>query len=131
MANYWYDHVHLTSLDPEKTAEFYMKLFGAKMVANRKMPDGRTSIEIELQGSSILIMYPHIVPDSALGEPVTPFGLEHFGIKTDDIEAAVADLKANEVKFRDEIREARPGIWIAYFWAPENVLIELLERREA
>ena len=129
MAKYWYDHVHLTSLDPEKTADFYVKLFGAKMVANRKMPDGRTSIEIELQGSCILIMYPKNVPDSVPDKTETPFGLEHFGIVTDDIEGAVADLKANGVKFRDEVREARPGVWIAYFWAPENVLIELLERR--
>jgi catechol 2,3-dioxygenase-like lactoylglutathione lyase family enzyme len=54
-------------------------------------------------------------------------GLEHIGIRTDDMDTTVANLKANGVKFRDEIREFRPGVRIAFFWAPEDVLIELVE----
>ena len=131
MPNYWYDHVHLTSLDPLKTSEFYEKNFGAKRVAARTMPDGRTSVELNLQGECILVMNPKDKPKSVPSSPEVPYGLEHFGIKTDNIEAAVAELKANGVKFREEIREARPGVKVAYFWAPENVLIELVERKSA
>jgi hypothetical protein len=39
----------------------------------------------------------------------------------------VADLKAKGVRFRDEIKVARPGLRIAFLWAPENVLVELVE----
>ena len=128
MPNYWYDHVHLSSLEPSKTAEFYEKMFGARRLGVRELPDGRTSVDLDLKGSSILITHPKVQPKSA-SSPETPFGLEHFGIKTDDIETAVAELKANGVKFRDEIREGRPGVRLAFFWAPENVLIELMERK--
>ena len=129
MSNYWYDHVHLTSLDPLKTAEFYEKMFDARRVEVREMPDGRTSVELDLKGSTILVMYPKVQPKAVSSSPEVPYGLEHFGLKTDDIESAVADLKAKGVQFKEEIREARPGVKIAYFWAPENVLIELVERK--
>ena len=129
MPNYRYDHVHLTSLDPLKTAEFYEKMFDAKRVNVRELADGRTIVGLDLKGSSILVVYPKVQPKSALGSPEAPYGLEHFGLRTDNIEASVVELKANGVKFRDEIRVARPGVKVAFFWAPENVLIELVERQ--
>lgn len=128
MPNYWYDHVHLTTPDPLKTAEFYEKMFGAKRANVREMPNGRTMVELNLNSSRILVMPSRVKPDPTPHLPDTSYGLEHFGLATDNIEAAVAELKANGVKFRDEIREARPGVKIAFMWAPENVLIELVEK---
>ncbi|MBF8265371.1 MAG: glyoxalase [Dehalococcoidia bacterium] len=126
MPNYWYDHVHLISPDPIKTAEFYENMFNAKRVGARKRPDGGTSVELSLNGSRILIMSGQIQPGAASPSGASN-GLEHFGIKTDNIEVAVADLKRQGVQFRDEIRQAMPSVKIAYFWAPENVLVELVE----
>ena len=60
-------------------------------------------------------------------QPVTGGGLEHFGIRTDNLAAAVADLNAKGVQFRCETREIRPGVKISFLGAPENVLVELLE----
>ena len=128
MQDYYYDHVHLTSPDPLKTAEFYEKMFGAKRTNVRETPDGRTVVELNLNSSRILITHPLVKPDPTPHLPGTSYGLEHFGLVTDNIEAAVAELKANGVKFRDEIREVRPGVKIAFVWAPENVLIELVEK---
>jgi lactoylglutathione lyase len=123
MPNYWYDHVHLYSPDPVKTAEFYEKMFNAKRIAVRQAPDGRVvSVEVRLNEERILIASTKTPPVLTANA-----GLDHWGIRTDDIEAAVANLKDNGVKFRDEIRVARPGVRFAYFWAPDNVLIEILE----
>jgi hypothetical protein len=36
-------------------------------------------------------------------------------------------LKANGVQFRDEVRQFMPGVRIVFFWAPEDVLVELVE----
>jgi lactoylglutathione lyase len=126
MAKFWYDHVHLHSPDPIKTAEFYEKMFNAKRIEVRQQPNGRVSVEVRLNEARILIAQtqnPTI--------PTANAGLDHWGIRTDDIESAVANLKANGVKFRDEIREVRPGVKIAFFWAPDNVLIEIMEIKPA
>ena len=128
MPNYWQDHIHLISPDPLKTAQFYEKMFNAKRVGIRELEGGRTSVELDLNGSTVLIMSPRVQPGPAPSSSGTDFGIEHFGIKTDNLEAAVADLKAKGVQFKEEIRVARPGVKISFLWAPENVLIELLER---
>ena len=128
MPDYYYDHVHLTSPDPLKTAEFYEKMFGAKRTNVREMPDGRTAVELKLNGSEILVMHPRVKPGPTPHLPDTSYGLEHFGFTTDNLEEAVAGLKAKGVKFRGEIYSPRPGVKVAFLWAPENVLIELVER---
>ena len=128
MPNYWYDHIHLISPDPLKTAQFYETMFNAKRVGVRELEGGRSSVELDLNGSTILIISPRVQSEPAPSSSEAGSSLEHFGIRTDNLEAAVADLKAKGVQFRDEIREARPGVKISYLWAPENVLIELLER---
>ena len=128
MAKYWYDHVHLMSPDPSKTAQFYEQMFGAKMGDTRTFPDGRISVALDLNGQSILILQPKDQSKSATIAAVNNYGLEHFGIRTDNLEVAVKELKAKGVKFQMEITVPRPGIKIAFLWAPENVLIELVER---
>ena len=125
MPNYWYDHVHLVSPDPVKTSQFYEEMFGARKINQRELPDGRISIELHIKDSRVLIIQTQ--SESAKPPAQIDAGLEHFGLKTDDVVAAVAELKAKGVKIRDEVREIRPGVKIAFIWAPENVLIELVE----
>ncbi len=128
MASYGYDHVHLISPDPVKTAQFYEEMFGAKREIVRKMPDGRTSVVLDLNGSSILIVEAKPQPKPIQASPENNYGLEHFGLTTDNLEAAVAELKVKGVRFKQEITVPRPGIKIAFLWAPENVIIELVQR---
>ena len=128
MLSYYYDHIHLISPDPVKTAEFYEKMFNAKRVSLRELGPGRVSIALDLNGTRILLMSRSTESETTPGFPETDYGLGHFGIMTDDLEAAVVDLKAKGVQFKEEIREIGSGIKISYLWGPENVLIELLER---
>jgi len=127
MPDYRYHHIHLTSPDPVKTARFYEDMFNAERVRTTERPDGSVSVDLNLGGSIVLIM-----PQSAEAKPAPTArgavsGLEHFGIRTDDMDTTVANLKANGVQFRDEITDFRPGVRIAFFWAPEDVLVELVE----
>ena len=93
------------------------------------MADGRTMIEMDFHGT-ILKVYDHKPQDkAAAGPPETGYGLNHFGLETDDIETTVAELKAKGIKFKQEITEVGPTPRMAFFWAPENVLIELMERK--
>ena len=124
MPSYWYDHVHLISPDPLKTAQFYERMFNTKKVSVGELGAGRIMVELDLNGARILLMNPRAQP---LVPSASQTGLEHFGIRTDNLEAAVDELKTKGVKFVQDITE-RPGVKYSFFLGPENVLIELLER---
>ena len=119
MPNYFFDHVHLMSSDPLKTAEFYEKMFGARQVSKRELSDGRAMVNLDLNGTTIL------VTPSRGDSPQS--GLDHFGIRTDDLKTAIEELKANNVNFTQDMTEVRPGFKISFLLAPENVTIELQE----
>ncbi len=51
-------------------------------------------------------------------------GLEHFGLRTDDLEGLVSKLQAQGVEVLEPIREGRNGT-ICYIKAPDNVRIEI------
>ncbi|OGO40305.1 MAG: hypothetical protein A2147_02805 [Chloroflexi bacterium RBG_16_57_8] len=119
MPNYTFDHIHLISPDPVKTAEFYEKMFGAKKSV-RDMGGGRQAVSVDLNGTKILIR------GKGDGEAEKP-SLDHYGIRTDNLEQAVSDLKAQGVKFTMEIRQIRPDMKISFLRTPDDVSIELQE----
>ena len=119
MPNYWFDHIQLMSPDPSETAAFYEKMFGARKVAEGNTRDGRAIVNLDLNGTTILVFQQ--ASDDA------PTGLVHFGIGRDDLATAVPELKALGVEFTMEVRELRPDFTISFLTAPENVSIELQE----
>ena len=131
MPKYWLGHVHLFGPEPIKTSQFYEKMFNAKILLTRKSPDGNVHIDLDINGLRILLVSERKAgPEAMPSRSEVRFGLEHFGIETDNIEAAVEELKAKGAEFRNEIRVVRPGVKVTYLWAPENVPIELVERKE-
>ena len=58
------------------------------------------------------------------GEAEKP-SLDHYGIRTDDLEKAVAELKAQGVQFTMEPRALRPDVKISFLRTPDGVSIEL------
>ncbi len=119
MPNYWFDHVHLMSPDPIKTAKVYEEMFGARQVSIQDLGGGRLIVKLDMNGTTILVSLQR--GDDA------PTGLVHFGIRTDNLDEAVNELKAKGVSFTQDIREVRPGFKISFLLAPENVSIELQE----
>jgi catechol 2,3-dioxygenase-like lactoylglutathione lyase family enzyme len=127
MAKFWFDHVHVIGPDPMKTAEFYEKILGAKRSAVNELLDGSVVLDLDLAGTSMKVRGPRLrplVPNAPLN------GIEHFSVRTDNIQEAVAELKFRGVKLLGEIKETQPGVKTIYFVAPEDVLIELLEIRK-
>lgn len=119
MTDYLFDHIHLNSPDPRKTAEFYEKMFGAKQTSIRELGDGNTIINLNLNGTTILVSQPR---DDSMKT-----GLDHFGIRTDDLGMAIEELKAKGINFTQDETEIQPGFKISFLLAPENVSIELQE----
>ena len=119
MPSYSFDHIHLMSPNPAKTAEFYEKMFCAKYVSTQNLGNGRSIINFDIDGTTILI-------SQSQGDDAQT-GLVHFGLQTDNLEQAVGELKAKDVKFTRDIREVRPGFRVSFFLGPENVSVELQE----
>jgi lactoylglutathione lyase len=126
MTKFHWEHVHLRSPDPEATAQWYHEKLGADVIRT-KNADGSTRIDLNLSGQKVFIA--HADPAKAAPAPASPYmGLDHFGLTTDDLDNAVAELKAKGVVFTMEPTQIRPGTRIAFLTAPQNVSIELLQR---
>ena len=126
MTRYTWEHIHLRSPDPAATAQWYQDKLGAEIIRTPQ-PDGAMRYDLDLTGQQIFIAKAD--PTSTGPSPQTPYmGLDHFGLAVDDIDAAVAELKAKGVTFTLEPKTVRPGVRIAFLTAPQNVSIELIQR---
>lgn len=124
---YHFEHIHLLSRDPKTTAQYYHKMFDAKVIETVQ-PDGSTRIDLDLNGLAIFIL--RVAPEENVAvSPAGPYlGLDHFGLRVNNLDEAAAELKRRGCEFVKEPRTVRPGLRIAYIRGPENVRIELLER---
>jgi lactoylglutathione lyase len=127
MVQYGFDHVHLRTPDPEATAAWYEGTLGAKI--NRSMQNGKPRIDMKIGGGNIFLI---ATDEKSAPAPVAPYaGIDHFGLIVEDLDAAYAELKAKGVVFTMEPTQLRPGIRISFIRGPENVSIEILERKAA
>jgi|SRR6195256_542020 catechol 2,3-dioxygenase-like lactoylglutathione lyase family enzyme len=126
MAKFTYDHIHLRSPNPEATAEYYERMFGAEVL--RTTQQGKPRIDLKLGGANIFIAQVSS-GDGVNPPPTTPYqGLDHFGLLVSGIDGIVAELKAKGAVFTKEPTTVRPGVRVAFLRAPEGVSIELLDR---
>jgi len=127
MPHFTFEHIHLRSPDPEATALFYEKMFGARII--RSVQDGKPRVDVELGGMQVFIA--PVAADTAAA-PTPPYqGLDHFGLTVSGIDRVVAELKAKGAEITREPATIRPGVRIAFLRGPEKVSIELIERTGA
>jgi catechol 2,3-dioxygenase-like lactoylglutathione lyase family enzyme len=123
-----FDHFHLRSLDPDEAARFYVEHLGAE-ISNRVETDTSLRVILVLAGLRLFI---ERAPETTPAGPSMPYrGLEHFGLRVADIDAAVAQLERAGVEFTMPITVRGPDLRIAFLRGPDNVSIELLERKAA
>jgi catechol 2,3-dioxygenase-like lactoylglutathione lyase family enzyme len=127
MTEFRYDHVHLRSPDPEATAHFYEHMFGAEVLKSVQS-DGRERVDMRLGG--VMMFIAKVDQDMPLSEkPAGSYvGLDHLGLRVNNIDDVVAELKGKGAEFTIEPKTIRPGVRIAFMRGPQDVLIELLDR---
>jgi catechol 2,3-dioxygenase-like lactoylglutathione lyase family enzyme len=130
MTDFAYDHVHLRSPDPDGTARYYERMFGAKVVKS-VMSNGLPRTDMELGGVAVFIA--QAPADAALSDRAegSYVGLDHLGLRVRNIDAVCAELKAKGAEFTMEPKTIRPGVRIAFVKGPQDVLIEILDRDAA
>lgn len=127
MAKFTHDHVHLRSPDPEATAQFYERMFGAEVL--RTVQQGKPRVDFDLGGLKVFIAQ---AGDKIGAAPTSPYlGLDHIGLTVTGIDAAVAELKAKGAEFTMEPTTIRPNVRIAFLRGPQGVAIELVDRNAA
>ena len=126
MPTYSFNHIHLLTRDPKVTVQYYNRMFGAKIIESTQS-DGKQRIDLDLGGVSIFIL--RVPPDQETpASPAGPYlGLDHFGLRVNNLDEAVSELKAKGAEFAVEPKTIRPGVRIAYVRSPENARIEIVE----
>lgn len=121
------NHIHLKAPDPKKTAQWYVDVFGAKVLGEGTGLGGSSSVRLDIDGTRINVTSApagETLPD---GTAESHYGLEHFGFDTDDIEAAMAHVQAHGAQVLLPITQMATGSRISYIKGPDNVRIELVQ----
>ena len=129
---YAINHVHIRAADPHASAAWYEKHFGAKVLSAREVMPGTITIGMELEGP-VRLNISSQKEGSPQDRPVAELnrlGLEHFGFVVDDIDADMERLEAAGVRVVLPITEVAGGGRLSYVEGPDDVLIELVQRRD-
>jgi lactoylglutathione lyase len=99
-----FSHVYLPVPDIDGAVEFYTRTLGFRLLRKWRTADGRESAYAELGG----ILLEIILAESTTGAGgASARGQQRFGLVVDQLDATLADLKANGVEIATEPFEPR------------------------
>ena len=127
--SYSFNHVHLKSSDPGKTADWYVEAFGFEIVNDENpRPLGDRFIRCRTKdGVAINISGARTGELMGEGDATAHWGLEHFGIEVDDIEAELKRLEELGAEVLEGPTRTATGLSIAFIQAPDDVRIEVMQ----
>ena len=125
---YEFDHVHLKSSDPGATADWYVKAFNFKIVSDAVRMWGDRFIRCQtVDGAIVNISGDRTGEKMGPGDAGAHWGLEHVGLKVDDIDAELERLSGLGAGVMEGPVDVPNGPRIAFIKAPGDVRIELLQ----
>ena len=111
MPKYRHHHLHLMSHDAMAAGRFYETMFGATIVRS-KGANSLPSCNMELDGQTVLISTVTEEITQISNEPHQQLGLDHLGLRVDDMTEAASQLKHQGAEFLVDPRETMPGVRI-------------------
>jgi len=127
--SYSFNHVHLKSVDPGKTAAWYVEAFGFEIINDENpRPQGDRFIRCRTEdGVAINISGARTGESMGEGDATAHWGLEHFGIEVDDMEAELKRLEGLGADVLEGPTMTATGLSIAFIQAPDDVRIEVMQ----
>jgi catechol 2,3-dioxygenase-like lactoylglutathione lyase family enzyme len=128
---YRINHIHLKAPDPRKTAEWYAKAFAFKIVGDEVRVFGDRFIRCQSEDGGMAINISGARTNEKLGpgDASAHHGLEHFGFDSESLETDIARLEKLGARLLEGPIQIPNGPRIAFLWAPDEVRVELIERR--
>jgi catechol 2,3-dioxygenase-like lactoylglutathione lyase family enzyme len=131
-----FDHLHIISQHPKESANWYVQMCGADIVA-ATVARGAPQIFLERGGKTLIIrgQRPGEAPTAARARQpyaddsshhtwgTDPFGFLYHG----DRRACCDELRAQGVRFPVPLKEGVGGRWLCDVAAPDGVSIELMQ----
>lgn len=126
---YSINHVHIRSSDPQASASWYEKHFGATKLWEREVMPGTVTISMEVGGPVRLNISskPEGSSDVRGVAELHRLGLEHFGFDVEDLESELERLEAAGIRIVLPLTQVPTGTQLAYIEGPDDVLIELVQ----
>ena len=126
------NHIHLKAPDPRKTAEWYTRAFNFKIVNDETRVFGDRFIRCTSEDGTFAVNISGARTNEKLGagDASAHHGLEHFGFDTEDIEADIRRLEGLGARLLEGPIQNPNGPRIAFLKAPDDVRVELVERRK-
>jgi catechol 2,3-dioxygenase-like lactoylglutathione lyase family enzyme len=122
------NHLHIKAADPRKSAEWWVSAFGFKILSDETRPFGDRFVRCQADGGMLVTL-----SNARNGETLAPgsagprFGLEHFAIESEDIEADIARLTKAGARLQEGPLTAPNGVLFAFLTAPDEVRLELVQ----
>ena len=127
---YRINHIHLKAADPRKTAEWYVRAFAFRIVSDETRVFGDRFVRCQSEdGTPVNISGARTGESLGPGDARAHHGLEHFGFDSDSLEADIARLEGLGARLLEGPIEIPGGPRICFVQAPDDVRVELIQRR--
>ena len=130
---YRINHIHLKAPDPRKTAEWYTRAFNFKIVGDETRVFGDRFIRCTSEDGALAVNISGARTGETLGsgDASAHHGLEHFGFDSENLEADIKRLEGLGARLLEGPIQNPNGPRIAFLRAPDDVRVELVERKKA
>ncbi|NPV09127.1 MAG: VOC family protein [Anaerolineae bacterium] len=110
-------HIAVSTPDLKRLVDFYTNTLGFPVAGHL----GDTITFVDIGGTRLeLIEKPDVTEPQEEGRK----GMLHIAFEVDDVQKTYEEFRGKGVEFHIPAREARPGLWVAFFRDPDGNVLE-------
>ena len=127
---YRVNHIHIKSMDPKTTADWYVMAFNFKIVSDAVRSFGDRFIGcVDPEGFTVNISGERTEEKLGKGDANPHYGLEHFGVDVEDVQMEIDRLTDLGAELKEGPIDVPGGPLIAFLKCPVDTRVELIQPR--